>query len=208
MKKTAAKRRPRNPASVRDRLEETADRLFSREGYAVTPVRDVMEAAGVVPRSFYDTFPSKKDLGLVFLRRKEEESMADLKALMEQYPEPRQLFRAWVLAKKKQIKRGEFFGCPFLRFALQMPESDPDFRDQLRSVTHMWESLLCGYVERAVAAGYLLPTVDRLQLARRALAVYEGNMAMWRISGLMVYLDQMPEMFASMLREYETDAVG
>ncbi len=205
MKKSPAKRRSRKTASVRDRLEETADKLFARDGYAVTPVRDVMEAAGVVPRSFYDTFPSKKDLGLVFLRRKEEESMADLKALMEQYPEPRQLFRAWVLAKKRQITRGEFFGCPFLRFALQMPESDPEFRAQLRSVTQMWEALLCEYVGRAVASGFLSPSVDRLQLARRALAVYEGNMAMWRISGLMVYLDQMPDMFAVILREHEAN---
>src|SRR5262245_41917658 len=108
-----AKRKPRSSVSVRDRLESTADVLFSRQGYAVTPVRDLMDAAGVVPRSFYDTFASKKDLGLLYLRRKEEESMADLKALMRQYPEPTQLFRAWVLAKKRQIKRSEFFGCPF-----------------------------------------------------------------------------------------------
>ncbi|MCE9598641.1 MAG: TetR/AcrR family transcriptional regulator, partial [Spirochaetia bacterium] len=123
MNRTPTGRKPRNKVSVRDRLENTANSLFSRHGYAVTAVRDIMQEAGVVPRSFYDTFESKKDLGLIFLRHKEEESMQDLKSLMAQYPEPRQLFRAWVLAKKRQIKRGEFFGCPFLRFALQMPEN-------------------------------------------------------------------------------------
>lgn len=195
----SSQRRQRSLTSVRDRLESTADILFSREGYAVTPVRDLMAAAGVVPRSFYDTFPSKKELGLLYLRRKEEESMADLKALMVQYPEPKRLFRAWVLAKKRQIKRGEFFGCPFLRFALQMPEGDEEFRRQLKSVTKMWEDLLCDYLESAVLAGYLPQKTDRLTLARQALAVYEGNMALWRISGQTLYLDQMPEMFERIL---------
>lgn len=194
------KRRQRSTTSVRERLENTADTLFSQQGYAVTPVRDLMNAAGVVPRSFYDTFPSKKELGLVYLRRKEDESMADLKALMQQYPEPKQLFRAWVLAKKRQIKRGEFFGCPFLRFALQMPEGDAEFQKQLKSVAKMWEDLLCGYIGDAISLGHLPRETDALVLARRALAVYEGNMAMWRISGLTLYLDQMPEMFETILK--------
>lgn len=200
MNPVVSKRRPRSKVSVRERLEMTADTLFSRDGYAVTPVRDLMQAAGVVPRSFYDTFPSKKELGLRYLIRKEEESMADLKALMAQYGEPTRLFRAWVLAKKRQIKKGEFFGCPFLRFALQMPEHDAEFRRQLRSVTQMWENLLCEYLGDAVAAGYLSRRADKQALARRALAIYEGNMAMWRISGDLSYLDQMPAMFENLLR--------
>ncbi len=195
-----SRRKPRSAISVRDRLETTADTLFSRQGYAVTPVRDLMDAAGVVPRSFYDTFKSKKDLGLVYLRRKEEESMADLKALMQQYPEPRQLFRAWVLAKKRQIKRGEFFGCPFLRFALQMPEADAEFQAQLRSVSRMWEDLLCDYLVDAIRLGHLPAATDKLALARKALAIYEGNVAMWRISGQKFYLDQMPDMFDAILK--------
>ena len=198
--RATGKRRQRSAISVRERLENTADALFSQQGYAVTPVRDLMHAAGVVPRSFYDTFPSKKELGLVYLRRKEEESMADLKALMRDYPEPKQLFRAWVLAKKRQIKRGEFFGCPFLRFALQMPAGDAEFQGQLKSVTKMWEDLLCGYIGDAIALGHLPREADAPALARKALAVYEGNVAMWRISGLTIYLDQMPEMFEAILK--------
>ncbi|MBX3723798.1 MAG: TetR/AcrR family transcriptional regulator [Turneriella sp.] len=198
--RATGKRRQRSAISVRERLENTADALFSQQGYAVTPVRDLMHAAGVVPRSFYDTFPSKKELGLVYLRRKEEESMADLKALMRDYPEPKQLFRAWVLAKKRQIKRGEFFGCPFLRFALQMPAGDADFQKQLKSVTKMWEDLLRDYIGDAIALGHLPRETDALALARMALAVYEGNVAMWRISGLTIYLDQMPEMFEAILK--------
>lgn len=198
--RATGKRRQRSAISVRERLENTADALFSQQGYAVTPVRDLMHAAGVVPRSFYDTFPSKKELGLVYLRRKEEESMADLKALMRDYPEPQQLFRAWVLAKKRQIKRGEFFGCPFLRFALQMPAGDAEFQKQLKSVTKMWEDLLCGYIGDAIALGHLPRETDAPALARKALAVYEGNVALWRISGLTIYLDQMPEMFEAILK--------
>lgn len=196
-----AKKRARNKIGVRDRLESTANELFSRHGYAVTAVRDVMEAANVVPRSFYDTFESKKELGLLYLRQKEMESMQDLKALMEQYPEPVRLFRAWVLAKKRQIKKQEFFGCPFLRFALQMPEGDPEFQAQLKSVSTMWENLLTDYLKQAVRLGHLPAATDWTGLARKALAIYEGNISMWRISGQMVYLDLMPEMFEAILNQ-------
>lgn len=186
--------------TVRNRVEQTADELFSRHGYSVTAVRDVMAAAKVVPRSFYDNFSSKKELGLLYLKKKEQESMADLKALMAQYPEPTRLFRAWVLAKKRQIKRQEFFGCPFLRFALQMPEGDTEFQAQLKNVSRLWQDLLTDYLESAVQLGHLPKTADRTGLARKALAIYEGNMAMWRISGQSSYLDQMPEMFEAILR--------
>ncbi len=187
--------------SVKNRLERTADELFSRHGYSVTPVRDVMAAAKVVPRSFYDHFKSKKELGILYLRRKEEESMRDLLDLMRQYPEPARLFRAWVLAKKRQIKRQEFFGCPFLRFALQMPEGDAEFQKQLRSVADMWQNLIREYLEDAIRLGHLPKKTDTLTLARRALAIYEGNIAMWRISGEKFYLDQMPAMFEGILAE-------
>jgi AcrR family transcriptional regulator len=187
--------------SVKKRLERSADDLFSRHGYAVTPVRDVMAAAKVVPRSFYDHFQSKKELGILYLRQKEEESMRDLLDLMRQNPEPARLFRAWVLAKKRQIKRQEFFGCPFLRFALQMPEGDAEFQNQLRSVAAMWQKLIREYLEDAIRLGHLPKKTDTLALARRALAIYEGNIAMWRISGEKFYLDQMPAMFEGILAE-------
>ncbi len=181
--------------SVKVRLEEKANELFSRYGYSVTTVRDVMDAAKVVPRSFYDTFKSKKELGLQYLLRKEEESMKDLQLLMNQYSEPKQLFRAWVISKKRQIKKKEFFGCPFLRFAMQMPEVDKEFQSHLRSVSLMWQNLICNYLNEAIRLGHLNKKVDTKSMTRQALAVYEGNIAMWRISGDSFYLDQMTVMF-------------
>ena len=202
MVKNRAPKRVRSTIGVRARLQATANDLFSRHGYAVTPVRDVMQAAKVVPRSFYDTFESKKELGLLYLRQKEEESAADLRALMDQYPEPAQLFRAWVLAKKRQIKKREFFGCPFMRFALQMPEGDGEFQAELTSVAKMWEDLLTAYLANAIRLGHLPHETDRVTLARKALAIYEGNIAMWRISGNKMYLDLMPSMFEAQLLAY------
>jgi AcrR family transcriptional regulator len=62
----------------RERLLDTADELFSRRGIRGVGVEEVIERAGVAKATLYRHFPSKDDLVLAFLERREQHWTHDL----------------------------------------------------------------------------------------------------------------------------------
>ena len=57
---------------ARDRILESAYELFSRRGIRAVGIEEVIERAAVAKATLYRHFPSKDDLVLAFLRRREE----------------------------------------------------------------------------------------------------------------------------------------
>jgi AcrR family transcriptional regulator len=62
----------------RERLLDTAYELFSRRGIRGVGVEEVIERAGVAKATLYRHFPSKDDLVLAFLERREQRWARDL----------------------------------------------------------------------------------------------------------------------------------
>ena len=60
------------PASARERIDRTAYELFSRHGIRAVGVDTISARSGVAKMTLYKHYPSKKDLALAFLRRREE----------------------------------------------------------------------------------------------------------------------------------------
>src|SRR5215210_7317863 len=58
---------------ARERILETAYELFSRRAVRDVGVDEVIERAGVAKATLYRHFPSKSDLVLAFLERREEQ---------------------------------------------------------------------------------------------------------------------------------------
>ncbi len=66
------RRRPPRLAGARDRIERTAYELFSRHGVRAVGVDTLTARAGVAKMTLYKHYPSKDELALAFLRRREE----------------------------------------------------------------------------------------------------------------------------------------
>ncbi len=60
------------PASARERIDQTAYELFSRHGIRAVGVDTISARSGVAKMTLYRHYPSKDDLALAFLRRREE----------------------------------------------------------------------------------------------------------------------------------------
>src|SRR6266536_5055169 len=59
-------------ASARERIDQTAYELFSRHGIHAVGVDTISARSGVAKMTLYRHYPSKDDLALAFLRRREE----------------------------------------------------------------------------------------------------------------------------------------
>jgi AcrR family transcriptional regulator len=112
---------------VRTRILETAYDLFSRRGIRDVGIDEVIERAGVAKATLYRHFPSKDDLALAFLDRREQRWTHEwLEAEARRRgatPEERLLavfdvFDEW-------FRRDDFEACSFINVLLEMGDGHP-----------------------------------------------------------------------------------
>jgi AcrR family transcriptional regulator len=112
------------PASARERIEQTAYELFSRHGIRAVGVDTISARSGVAKMTLYKHYPSKKDLALAFLRRREE---LWTRSWLQQEVErrartPAERLLAVFDVFDKWFHRSDFEGCSFVKVLLEHPE--------------------------------------------------------------------------------------
>jgi AcrR family transcriptional regulator len=127
---------PHAKPAARERILATAYELFSRRGIRAVGVDEVIERAGVAKATLYRHFPSKDDLVMAFLERREERwTLAWVEAEAKRRgttPEDQllaifELFDEW-------FHREDFEACSFINVLLEM---GPEHRVGRASVRHL-----------------------------------------------------------------------
>jgi len=175
--------------STRDRLIQTAMKLFWEKGYGSTSVADLLRAADVNSGSLYHFFPGKQDV---------------LLAVLDAYRDgigPMLLAPAWqgvddpierVFALLARYRLGIVqtdcgYACPIGSLALEIHEPDPPVRQALAENFAAWTRAILGCLD---AAGDRLPAdVDRRELAGFVLVVMEGAVMQARTHRDVGYFD-------------------
>src|SRR5712691_3100100 len=109
------------PASARERIDQTAYELFSRHGIRAVGVDTISARSGVAKMTLYRHYPSKDDLALAFLRRREE---LWTRSWLQQEVErraraPAERLLAVFDAFDKWFRRSDFEGCAFAKVLLE-----------------------------------------------------------------------------------------
>ena len=153
------------PVNARERLLETAERLFYAEGIRAVGVERILEESGVGRASFYRHFASKDDLVVEVLRRRDEAWRAWLAAsVAPAAPEERPL--AVFDAMRERFERRDFRGCAFGNSIAETADPDhPVHRvaaEHKAKVVAMLDDLLAeaGHADHAELARSLMLLVD------------------------------------------------
>ena len=107
---------------ARERVLTTAYELFSRRGVRAVGVDTIIERAKVAKMTFYRHFPSKDDLVLAFLKRREQlwtEQWLEA-AVMERANTPADRLLAVFDIFDEWFQRDDFEGCSFINVLLEM----------------------------------------------------------------------------------------
>ncbi|HZF22378.1 MAG TPA: TetR/AcrR family transcriptional regulator [Burkholderiales bacterium] len=112
------------PASARERIDQTAYELFSRDGIRAVGVDTVVAHSGVTKMTLYRHYPSKDKLALAFLRRREELwTRAWLQEEVERRARtPGGRLLAVFDAFDKWFRRSDFEGCSFVKALLEQSD--------------------------------------------------------------------------------------
>ena len=146
------KRPPVARESGRERVSRAAYELFSRDGLRAVGVDAVIARAGTAKMTLYRNFPSKDDLILDFLRRREQLWTREwLEAESRRRGEtPRQQLLAIFDVFSEWFSKPDFEGCAFLTTMIEI--NDPGHPVHQAAVGHL-ANIRSYIAELAAAAG-------------------------------------------------------
>ena len=162
---------------ARERILDTAGRLFYRDGVRAVGVDTIVAEAGVAKMSLYRHFPSKDELVAAYMGRMHAEFWAWLEAQTAPYPtEPRRALEAIFEGVVRLAGSPQCLGCAFLGMAIEFPDSDyPGHRLAIQHKLAVRERL----AELAAAAG----ARDPRELAGQLLLLMDGVWGAVRMFG-------------------------
>ena len=113
--------------AARERILESAYELFSRRGIRGVGIDEIVEHAGVAKATLYRHFPSKDDLALAFLERREERwtrGWVEGEA-RRRGTSPEEQLLAIFDAFDGWFRRDDFEACSFINVLLEMGARHP-----------------------------------------------------------------------------------
>lgn len=198
-------------SETREKLLNTAMRMFAERGYDASSVADILRDSGTNSGSLYYFFPTKQDL---------------LIAVLERYRlgiVPMLLEPAWrgiedpidkvfaLLGRYRGLLEGSecLYGCPIGSLALEIHEPDPPVRDMLAKNFDGWVR----HVETCLEeAGDRLPRrLNRTGLARFVLTTMEGGVMQSRTHRTLDAFDDsiasLKDYFDHLIKEAEEEKI-
>ena len=168
----------RKKSDARQRIVESAERLFYAEGIRSVGIDRIIAEAGVAKMTLYNHFASKDDLILAVLQYREEQ-VNDMfaKSMQRHLRKGRDRLDAFFAALKGWFKSSGFRGCSFINACVEL--ADADHPASQFSATHkeLFRDMLEGILEESVGdkAVVLAPAVSLLVEGAIVTAVMERS---------------------------------
>jgi len=108
----------------KEKLFETAARLFYQHGYRAVGVDTIAAESGIGKMTLYRHYPSKDDLIVAFLKASNEDFWGYFEQSTANAPTARDKLLAFFQALQDYVVSPECYGCPFINVATEYPERD------------------------------------------------------------------------------------
>lgn len=173
MRKTVAKQ-----SDARQRILETADRLFYAEGVRAVGIDRIISDAEVAKMSLYKHFPSKDDLILAVLKYREEKILEFFGSAMERHGKrTSDKLRAFFASLKEWFESPGFRGCAFQNAAVELADPAHAATKFVRDHKRRFSEFLMGLVGDSLGkkAAKIAPAVGLLVEGAIVTAVIQGS---------------------------------
>lgn len=138
-------------SEARERLIETANRLFYENGIQGTGIDRVIAEASVAKATLYSNFSSKDELVLATLQKRDQENKDALEAAFRENDfSPREKILFIFRFLQNRLTSSEFRGCHLLNAATEYCDCDHPVRQYVRNSRLEWKQL---FTDLAAQAG-------------------------------------------------------
>ncbi|HUG33444.1 MAG TPA: TetR/AcrR family transcriptional regulator [Anaerolineales bacterium] len=108
----------------RDKVFQTASRLFYQNGYRAVGVDTIAAESGIGKMTLYRHYPSKDDLIVAYLKDSDEIFWNGFEQITKDAPTAREKLLAFFESLQEYVNTPACYGCPFLNVATEYPETD------------------------------------------------------------------------------------
>ncbi len=115
----------------RDRIIDTALRLFYEQGYLATGINQIIAESQVAKATFYSHFPSKENLCLAYLQARHVVWMKWLEDSVERHKSIKDRIIGVFGFLKEWMVKCNFRGCAFLNIASEIPSLNSKIRAEV-----------------------------------------------------------------------------
>lgn len=170
---------------TRERIIDSARRLFHENGYSAVSVADICDHAEVVKGSFYHFFPSKKELLEETIERNWSQLEGLLQALEKDPRDGRQCLNALfdlILQEARSSHRecGKILGCRLGTIASELAAIDQAPESRSIAAFEGWRRSLRRLIRRGQEDGSIAATLDASAAADALLASIQGMSVLGR----------------------------
>ncbi|MBK8986830.1 MAG: TetR/AcrR family transcriptional regulator [Chloroflexi bacterium] len=113
----------KNEITPKDKLFQTAARLFYQHGYRAIGVDTIAAESGIGKMTLYRHYPSKDDLIVAFLKDSNDGFWNYFEQATKDIPTPREKLLAFFQGLQDYVTTPACCGCPFLNVATEYPET-------------------------------------------------------------------------------------
>ena len=158
--------RTKSNSQARERVLDTADRLFYREGIRAVGIDRIIAEADVAKMTLYAHFASKDDLILEVLARREQAVLEFFRVAMEKHDKrSKTSLLAFFAALKDLLASAEFRGCAFANAAIELADPSHPGPAFVRGYKRRFADFLRGLIAESIgasAAASVAPAVAML----------------------------------------------
>jgi len=138
-------------SEARQRILETADRLFYQNGIRAIGIDRIIAEAAVAKMSLYKHFNSKDELILAVLKYREEQILEFFQSSMERHSKrTKDGVRAFFASFKEWVESPGFRGCAFQNAAAELADPDHAGTKFVRGHKKRFSEFLRGLVEQSI----------------------------------------------------------
>lgn len=134
----------------RERILETATRLFHSQGYNNTGINQILAEANVAKASLYQHFGSKDELGVVYLKEGREEWFSGIEQWTSAKKAPAQKLAACFDFLEYALQKDDYLGCKFINILSEVGGNSPLMFKEIIEHKAKLRQYMKGFVEKAL----------------------------------------------------------
>lgn len=118
---------------VRQKIIETASRLFYRNGYNATGINEIIAEAGIAKATLYNHFASKEDICMAYLQHRNETFVSAISDFVGQFSVGEKQILALFDFLSKFFGEKDFNGCWCIKTVAEIPIDDARIRAEIKT---------------------------------------------------------------------------
>ncbi len=168
-------------------------KLFYEQGIQNTGINQIIREADIAKGSLYRHFSSKDELVKECLAEFEKYIHSTLMEVVSTTYNFKEFSEQWVKFMIRDF--GSIYrGCPIAESAYHIEDSNMEIQKQIEEIFTKYQEILSQIFGRMKKSGLLSENTDTDLLARRIIHLYEGALAMYRMTRDMKYIEDLKEL--------------